>query len=111
MWRGVGSITCSSTGESTPSGNVLTASLQLEDQYGNATVNATASPLLIDLQAPSGGNVTPGGTGALSVSSGQSTSSSTFTLTRDLGSGHTVVLTATLENTGPAQTLTITIGS
>ena len=42
---GVGSITCSSTGESASSGNVLTASIQLEDQYGNATVNATASPL------------------------------------------------------------------
>ena len=54
---GVGSITCSSTGESASSGNVLTASIQLEDQYGNATVNATANPLLIDLQATGGGNV------------------------------------------------------
>ena len=48
---GVGSITCSSTGESASSGNVLTASIQLEDQYGNATVNATANPVMIDIQA------------------------------------------------------------
>jgi hypothetical protein len=108
---GVGSITCSSSGESPSSGNVLTASIQLEDQYGNATVNATANPLLIDIQATGGGNVVPGGTGALSVSSGQSTSSSTFTLSRDTGAGQTVVMTATLENTSPAQTLTITLGS
>jgi hypothetical protein len=108
---GVGSITCTSTGESASSGNVLTASIQLEDQYGNATDNATASPLLIDIQATGGGNVVPGGTGALSVLSGQSQTSSTFTLTRDTGTGQTVVMTATLENTSPAQTLTITLAS
>jgi hypothetical protein len=108
---GVGSIVCSSTGESASSGNVLTASIQIEDQYGNATANATANPLKIDIQVTGGGNVVPGGTGALSISSGQSTSSSTFTLSRDLGTGQTVVMTAALENTTPAQTLTITLGS
>jgi hypothetical protein len=107
---GVGSTTCSSMGESASSGNVLTASI-LEDQYGNATANATANPLLIDIQVTGAGNTVPGGSGALSVSIGQSMSSSTFTLTRDSGTGHTVVATATLENTSPAQTLTITLGS
>ena len=108
---GVGSLTCSSTGESATSGNVLTASVQLEDQYGNATVNATTGTLLIDIQATGEGNVVPGGTGAQSILSGQATSSSTFTLTRNLGSGQSVVMTATLENTSPVQTLTVTLSS
>ncbi len=98
-----GPITCSSTGESATGGNVFTASLQLVDQFGNSTENATASPLLIDIQATSGGNVVPGGTGALSISSGQSTSASTFTLSRDLGTGQSVMMTASLESTSPAQ--------
>jgi len=108
---GVGSITCSSTGESASSGNVLTASIQLEDQYGNATVNASASPFLIDFGVTGQGNVAPDGTGALTVLSGQSSSSSTFTLTRDTGTGQTVEMTATLENTSPAQTVTVTLSS
>jgi hypothetical protein len=104
-------ITCTSTGEQASSGDVLTASIQLEDQYGNATVNSTVNPLLIDIQATSGGNVVPGGTGALSVLPGQSTSSSTFTLTRDTGTGASVTMTAMLENTTPAQTVAITLSS
>jgi len=108
---GVGVITCTSTGEQASSGDVLTASIQLEDQYGNATVNSTVNPLLIDIQATSGGNVVPGGTGALSVLPGQSTSSSTFTLTRDTGTGASVTMTAMLENTTPAQTVAITLSS
>jgi hypothetical protein len=108
---GVGSITCSSTGESASGGNVLTASIQLEDQYGNATVNTSINPLLIDIQATGGRIVVPNGTGVLSVSGGQSVSSSSFTLTRTLGPGQSVVMTATLENTSPAQTVTVTLGS
>ncbi len=108
---GVGSIACTSSGESAGSGNVLTGSVQLEDQYGNATTNATPNALLIDIQATGQGNVVPGGTGALSISSGQSTSSSTFTLTRTTGSGQSVVMTATLEGTSPAQTLSIALSS
>jgi hypothetical protein len=108
---GVGSITCSSTGESPLSGNVLTASIQLEDQFGNATVNAGAGTVLVDIQVTGAGNVVPGGTGALSVLSGQSTSSNTFTLSRTTGTGQLVTMTATLENTSPAQTLTITLSS
>jgi len=41
---GVGSLACSSTGESDSSGNVLTAAFQLEDQYGNATINTSRVP-------------------------------------------------------------------
>jgi hypothetical protein len=108
---GVGSITCSSSGEDTSSNSVLTASIQLEDQYGNATVNATANSLFIDIGLSGQGNVATPGTAALSVSSGQSISSSSFTLTRDAGIGQTVVMTATLENTSPAQTVTLTLGS
>jgi hypothetical protein len=83
----------------------------LEDQYGNATVNATASTLLVDIGATGQGSVVPGGTGALFILSGQSTSSSTFTLTRSQGAGESVIVTATLENTSPAQTVTITLSS
>ena len=108
---GVGSLACSSTGESDSSGNILTASIQLEDQFGNATVNTSASPLLIDIQATGSGIVTPDGTGTMSILNGQSVASSTFTLIRDTGSGETVVMTATLENTSPAQTVTITLAS
>jgi hypothetical protein len=108
---GVGSITCASMGEPALSGNVLTASIQLEDQYGNSTVNATANPLSIDIQSTGAGNVLPGGTGALSISSGQSTSSSTFVLSRNAGTGQSVTMTATLENTTPAQTVTVTLSS
>ena len=108
---GVGSITCTSTGEGANSGNVLTSSIQLEDQYGNATVNSSATALLVDFQTTGSGSAVPGGTAALSIPVGQSVSSSTFTLTRDLGTGESVTLTATLENTTPAQTLTITLSS
>jgi hypothetical protein len=98
-------------GEPALSGNVLTASIQLEDQYGNSTVNATPNPLSIDIQTTGAGNVLPGGTGALSISSGQSTSSSTFVLSRNAGTGQSVTMTATLENTTPAQTVTVTLSS
>jgi hypothetical protein len=108
---GVGSITCTSTGEYANSGNVLTGSIQLEDQYGNATVNSSATPLLVDFQTSGSGSAVPGGTAALSIPSGHSVSSSTFTLTRSLGAGNSVTLTVTLENTTPAQTLTITLAS
>jgi hypothetical protein len=108
---GVGSITCSSSGEGASNGNVLTGSIQLEDQYGNATVNSSTAPLLVDFQTSGSGDVTPGGTAALSIPSGQSVSSSTFSLTRDTGTGESVTLTATLENTTPAQTLTVTLSS
>ena len=108
---GVGSLACTSTGGFNSSGNILTASIQLEDQYGNTTVNTTADPILIDFQTTGQGNVVPGGTGALSILSGHSTSSATFTLSTDTGSGQTVVMTATLENSSPAQTLTITLSS
>ena len=108
---GAGSITCSSSGEGASNGNVLTGSIQLEDQYGNATVNSSTAPLLVDFQTSGSGDVTPGGTAALSIPSGQSVSSSTFSLTRDTGTGESVTLTATLENTTPAQTLTVTLSS
>jgi hypothetical protein len=108
---GVGSIICTSTGESDSGGNELSASIQLEDQFGNATVNTTANPLLIDLQTSGAGSVVPDGTGVLSILNGQSTSSGAFTLTRALGSAQTVTLTASLEDTAPAQTVTVTLSS
>jgi len=108
---GVGVITCTSTGEQASSGDVLTASIQLEDQYGNATVNSTVNPLLIDIQATSGGNVVPGGTGALSVFARSVDVVVHIYLTRDTGTGASVTMTAMLENTTPAQTVAITLSS
>jgi hypothetical protein len=105
----IGAITCSSTGEGNSSGNVLVAKLTLEDQYGNVVVNTTGSSIGIDLATSGQGSVSPTGANALTIPSGSSETSASFTLTRDNGNNKTVTMTATVH--GTTQTLTITLSS
>jgi len=103
----VGTIICTSWSES--ASNVLTASLALDDPYGNVAINASSSAVLVDLGVAGQGTVSPDGTGALAVQPGQSLTSTSFSLTRALGAGQSVVMTATLDGTG--QTVTVTLSS
>jgi len=68
----VGAVTCSSTSEPNSSGNVLTAKLQIEDQYGNMVTN-TGGTINIDIATSGNGSVVPTGTSALSVINSAST--------------------------------------
>jgi hypothetical protein len=86
----------------------MSASLQIEDQYGNAVTNS-GSPVLIDLAIAGNGTVTPDGTGALSILNGSSTTSASFTLAFDNEDSNTVTMTATVD--GQSQTLVITLSN
>ena len=105
----VGNIVCTSWTESTSDGNVLTASLALDDPWGNSTSNTTSSNLLVDLALIGEGTVSPDGTGALVFEPGKSLTSTTFTLTRGLGLSQSVQMTATLE--GTTQSIVVTLSS
>jgi hypothetical protein len=105
----VGTIICTSWIESTSDGNVLTASLKLDDPYGNVATNTSSSPVLVDLGVTGQGTVSPDGTGALTFEPRQSLTSASFTLTRALGSSQSVEMTATLD--GTSQSITVTLSS
>jgi hypothetical protein len=105
----VGTIVCTSWTESASDGNVLTASLALDDPYGNVTANSSASPVLVDIAITGQGTVSPDGTGALTFAPGQSLTSAPFTLTRALGLSQSVETTATLD--GTSQSITVTLSS
>ena len=105
----VGDIVCTSWTETTSDGNVLTASLSLNDPYGNVTKNTSSSPVLVDIGVTGQGSVSPDGTGALTVATGQSLTSAPFTLTRSLGLTQSVEMTATLD--GTSQSITVTLSS
>ena len=100
----VGSITCTSSGENPNSGNVLVASLQLEDTYGNAWTN-TGTSVSIALATSGSGSGSPS---SLSVANGASATSGTFTVTRSNGFSKTVTMTAKV---GGVTKLTITMSS
>jgi hypothetical protein len=106
----IGSVSCSSTGEGNSGllATTMSASLQIEDQYGNAVTNS-GSPVLIDLAIAGNGTVTPDGTGALSILNGSSTTSASFTLAFDNEDSNTVTMTATVD--GQSQTLVITLSN
>ena len=103
----VGTIICTSWTESTSDGNVLTASLALDDSYGNVATNTSSSPVLVDLGVTGQGTVSPDGTGALTFEPGQSLTSASFTLTRALGATQSVEMTATLHGMSPSITVTL----
>jgi hypothetical protein len=105
----VGNIICTSWTESTSDGNVLTASLTLDDPYGNVATNASSSPVLVDVAITGAGTVSPDGTGALQIQPGQSLTSDPFTLTRALGAAQDVEMTATID--GTTQTVSVSLSS
>jgi hypothetical protein len=105
----IGNIVCTSWAESTSDGNVLTASLVLDDPFGNVTKNTSSSPVLVDIGVTGEGSVSPDGTGALTFAPGQSLTSAPFTLTRGLGPTQSVEMTATLD--GTSQSITVTLSS
>ncbi len=103
----VGNLVCTSWAESTSDGNVLTASLALDDPYGNRTINTSSSNILVDVALTGQGTVSPDGTGALVFQPGESLSSASFTLTRGLGLSQSVQMTATLEGTSVSIAVTL----
>jgi hypothetical protein len=105
----VGNIVCTSWTESTSDGNVLTASIALDDPYGNLATNASSSPVLVDIALTGQGTVSPDGTGALKIEPGESLTSAPFTLTRALGTAQDVELTATID--GTTQTVSVSLSS
>jgi hypothetical protein len=104
----VGNIVCSSTGEGRDTGTAgartVTASIQLEDAFGNA-VNNTGGNVSIALSVAGNGTVS---NATLTIPSGQSVSSTTFSLVRASGTGRTVTMTAKV---GGTTELTITLSS
>jgi hypothetical protein len=86
----------------------LAALLQIEDQYGNVVTN-TGSSIAIDLTTSGNGSVTPNGTDVLSILTGSSTTSTSFTLAFDNENSNTVAMTATVD--GQGQTLIITLSN
>ena len=104
----VGSLTYSSTGQASNSGNVLTARISLADQNQNVVINGTGSAITVGLALAGSGTLIPSGPSALSIANGASTSSTAFTLTRSNG-GKAVTLTATVA--GTTQTLTVRMES
>jgi hypothetical protein len=106
----IGSVSCSSTGEGIggPLATTLAALLQIEDQYGNVVTN-TGSSIAIDLTTSGNGSVTPNGTDVLSILTGSSTTSTSFTLAFDNENSNTVAMTATVD--GQGQTLIITLSN
>jgi hypothetical protein len=106
----IGSVSCSSTGEGIagPLATTMTASLQIEDQYGNVVTN-TGSSITIDLATAGNGSLTPDGTGVLSILNGSSTTSASFALAFDNENSNTVTMTATVD--GQSQTLIITLSN
>lgn len=109
----VAARTCSSTGEATNAGNVLTANIQLVNSSGAAFTNTSGSAITIDLSIPTGPHATGGdgtlSTASLTVNNNSSSSSGQFTLTRSSGSQKSAVVTATIH--GTSKTLTITMSS
>ena len=105
----VGNIVCTSWTESTSDGNVLTASLSLDDPYGNRATNTSSGNVLVDVAITGQGTVSPDGTGALIFEPGESLTSTSFTLTRGLGLTQSVQMTATLE--GTSQTVSVSLAS
>ncbi len=108
----VGSVTCTSTGEGSLNGNgnasarTVTASIQLEDQYGNAVTNTTGSAITVALSVgASSGTVNPT---SLTIPTNQSVSTGQFTLVRSSGSPKTATMTAKV---GAVTELTITLSS
>ena len=108
----VGSITCTSSGEGNLNGNAnapartVTASIQLEDQYGNAVTNTTGASISVTLSVgATNGTVSPT---TLTIPNNQSVSTSQFSLVRSAGSGRTATMTAKVSGTTE---LTITLSS
>jgi type II secretory pathway pseudopilin PulG len=102
----VGSLTCTSAPNT---GRTLVAGLQLEDQYGNAVVNAvgTITIALTENSGSNGSSLTPA---SLTIANGASATTKQFTLVRgNNGGGGTkqVTMTATVNGKTPAQTLTV----
>jgi hypothetical protein len=104
----VGSITCTSDGESNTTGTTLTAKLTLVDQFGNPVDN-TGPSIGIDIGMSGDGSVDPSGAGALTISTGASTTSSSFTIARHNGNDKMLTMTASVH--GTSQTLTIILSS
>ena len=102
----VGSVTCTSTGENPFATMRTTAQIQLLDAYGNTVTNA-GGPVTITLAATGGGGSV--NTGSLTVPTGASTTSASFTLTRNFNfGGGTVTMTAKV---GGVTQLTVTMSS
>ena len=107
----VGSITCTSSGEAgngNASARTVTASIQLEDQYGNAVTNTSGSSITVNVA--SSGNVQSfvPSSGILTIPNNQSVSSGSFTLVRSSGTGKTATMTGMV---GGTTEMTITLSS
>jgi len=112
----ISAIVCLSIDEQNPNGGTLTANLTLVDQFGNEV--KTGSIIGIDLVAVGDGDVTvngdkviPPGTAALSVLTGNSQTSLSFTLKRSNGNNKIVTMTATASVNSTTQTLKVTLSS
>ncbi len=107
----VGNLQCTSSGEGADNGignagaRTVTASITLEDQFGNAVTNAGSS---ITINLASSGSVQPLNHTTLTIPNGASTTSSSFTFIRSAGTGLSANLTA---NMGGPTELTITLSS
>lgn len=106
----VGSIVCSSydEGNGEEAAKVLTAAFMLVDQFGQPVTN-TGPSIDIDLSASGWGEVDPSGAAALTIPTGASTTSASFTAARHDGNNKTLTVTATVHGTG--ETLTIVLSS
>ncbi len=106
----VGSITCSSydEGNGEPAAKTLTAKVTLVDEFQNPVTN-TGGSITIDLEAAGWGSVDPCRAGALTIPTGASTTTASFTATRHNGNNKTLTVTATVH--GTTQTLTIVLSS
>jgi hypothetical protein len=101
--------TCTSTGEnndtSTPSARTVTAGLQLVDTFGNAvTASSTVTVTVTSTGSSSGSNIPS----TITIASGHSASTTTFTLVRASGNRQTASVTAKV---GGTTELTVTLSS